>query len=319
MACLLILWRWICLGTSLLSHGHHVEVFACWGEKSFALVVMTKVTLFWCRWLHLSEHCLWLTDAKSDFIFFVCVWEKAEDYLCPSMHSFADQCVGTVCETVCDFAVCVFFSPIWPLDDETAAPVFWHDLSLHIRPLWWRLSAWHARICPWLINPPNTHVPAHTHTHTRITTGSPTTSCLFLSYTHTRCPTRLSITAPEKVRWTNPPCPQRDSSCLTPQVKPSPALPSAIQDQRLYPKWLESQAFVYKHCGYACIHIQSHVWALLFFWYDTWFSNECCLIEAASTLQLMNDKSTFYLLAACCGKLSPLSQQHPLSQGGVTV
>lgn len=169
-----------------------------------------------------------------------------------------------------------FFSPIWPLDDETAAPVFWHDLSLHIRPLWWSLSAWHARICPWLINPPHTHVCVcslpHLHTHmcTQITSGSSTTSCLFLSYTRTNTlpSIHLSITAPEKVRRTKLPSPQRKFSSLTPQTDLKTdthvhicLLYEHIVIQRLY-QWSESQPFVYKHGGNVSIHIQSRVRAL---------------------------------------------------------
>lgn len=61
----------------------------------------------------------------------------------------------------------------------------WRVVSLRIRPLWWRLSAWHAGFCPWLINPPYTHVHSLTPpTHIEITPGSPMTSCLLVSDTH---------------------------------------------------------------------------------------------------------------------------------------
>lgn len=241
------------------------------------------------------------------------------------MHSLPISALGH-CHLSVSVCLCrVFFSPIWPLDDETAAPVFWHELSLHIRPLWWRLSAWHACICPWLINP-HTHMCtcSLTHSNTHITSGSPTTSRLFLSYTRTRCPTQLSITAPEKVGWTNLCSPQRDIvladtsdrhkkkkrdtrintctyctstitiiSCLHQPFKSKDQAGICIQALYIY----------------ACIQIQSHMpghSSLPFsFWYDTWLSREYSLIEAMSALQLMADKRPFYRLAACCFKLFP--------------
>lgn len=205
------------------------------------------------------------------------------------MHSLPISALGH-CHLSVSVCLCrVFFSPIWPLDDETAAPVFWHELSLHIRPLWWRLSAWHARICPWLINP-HTHMCtcSLTHSNTHITSGSPTTSRLFLSYTRTRCPTQLSITAPEKVGWTNLCSPQRDSVLADTSDRPKKKKkghahkhmhllykhnynyllsPSAFQIQR-------SGRHLYTSTVYICLHTDSitHAWALfpsllLLIWY----------------------------------------------------
>lgn len=134
---------------------------------------------------------------KSDFFFLFLRVIKHRI----TMHSFACPCAGTNTASWVWVRVCVdFFSPIWPLDDETAAPAFWHDLSLHIRPLWWRLSAWHTRICPWLIHLPYTHV------H----------SCLYLPYTHTLPRPTVNHSSWKSETNISAKSTERDSRCLTP-------------------------------------------------------------------------------------------------------
>lgn len=158
------------------------------------------------------------------------------------------------------------------------------------------------------------------HIHIQITSGLPTTSCLFVSYTHTHalCPTQVSITVLEKVKRTNRP--QTDSLCLTPQtdlkmdtqmhtythllykhrIKVISHVSACLSNPKIVSVIRESG--ICTQTSRICLHSITHVWALFFFWYDTWLSCEYCSIEAVSTLQLIADKSTFYLLAACCSK-----------------
>ena len=274
--------------TSLLSQAHHVDVFACGEERKQPSCyddrsgIVCSCHFYW--WLPcLSPGFDWLMQISFPFPFFVC--DRAQDYPCPSTHSLPISALGhchlSVSVCLCSFFFLFFFPPIWPLDDETAAPVFWHELSLHIRPLWWRLSAWHARICPWLINP-HTHTCALVRSHTQIHTSplAHQQPLVSFSLTHTRCPTQLSITAPEKVGWTIPVCVLGDTSDRPKKKRDTHVNPRSYCRSTITIISCLHLPFKYKHQAgiciqtlyiYACIRVQSHMPGhsslLLLIWY----------------------------------------------------
>lgn len=140
-------------GTPPLSQARHVDGFAFGGVK--------KMLLLW--WQGCSTAAIptggphprqcaafRLTDVDLISFSFKCVLKQRITCVLPCSPLLISMLGHSLCG--------LFYPPIWPLDDETLAPVFRHVLSLHIRPQWWRLSVCHSRICPWLINPPHTQI-----------------------------------------------------------------------------------------------------------------------------------------------------------------
>lgn len=130
-------------------------------EERKALILMAGVTLFRaCRFLPTSpqsECYLWPTHANLISFSPKCTIKPGITWVLLLLISKSGQSQPSEC--LC--GLFFFPPPLWPPCDEKAAPEFWHHLSLHIRPLWWRLSARRARVCPWLINPPRTRTLAH--------------------------------------------------------------------------------------------------------------------------------------------------------------
>lgn len=155
-------------GDPLLTQAHHVDMFAR-GEGNEALLMKTGVALFSsCNFIPAGLFSDW---CKSDFFLLL-------GRVCVSLLNMAGQLAAW--QPLQGFPL-----PSWPLDDEILAPsVLTCSVPSHQAPVMetvsvacWHLSVTHKstiHTCPLADSP----------THTEITPGSPTTSCLLVSDTH---------------------------------------------------------------------------------------------------------------------------------------
>ena len=137
--------------------------------------------------ISLNELCLWWSDVNLIFPFLPCIGQSGG---LPASLPTLVIIFGTVGWAGTHLSVGLFppLSPSGRLGAETAAPVFCHDMSLHVRRSWWRPSAWHAHMSPWLTNPLHTqHTLYHTQTNHFWLTSNPTHthSHLFFCFSNT--------------------------------------------------------------------------------------------------------------------------------------
>lgn len=178
--------------TSLLSQAHHVDVFACGEERKQPSCyddrsgIVCSCHFYW--WLPcLSPGFDWLMQISFPFPFFMC--DRAQDYPCPSTHSLPISALGhchlSVSVCLCRFFFFFFSSHLafgwW----NCCSCVLTRTVPSHQASVMETVSVARSHLSL-THKSPYTHMCACSlaHSNTHVTSGSPTTSCLFLSYTH---------------------------------------------------------------------------------------------------------------------------------------